>query len=236
MPEGGPESEKDRYDRWQQRVSEALVTTVHFYDYRSANYVTRYSHPERLLVNMLDEIRDWSQIRGKPRAIDVGCGPGQYAEMLQMKGFEVVLVDKSRTMLSIASKRLGRKRPPEPLDITTIGEVYSEPEFDLVFACAMMIHVPKAKASDIYRDFYRMLRPGGVLFVNYKIRDHTLISMDERFFEYYADPEVPNEMLRREGFVPKTILQTHVGINSYGDPKQIYWANFYCIKPPDTER
>ena len=69
---------------------------------------------------------------------------------------------------------------------------------------------------------------GGVFFVNFKLRDHTLISLDGRYFAYYRDASVPLTMLRNAGFHIDEIALRWNDRTLYDVSKSIQWANFYC--------
>ena len=164
-------------------------------------------------------------------------GPGQYAELLEKNGYEVDLADASLQMLRRARERLCNKGLNETelklklRRIENLRNDYPEPErFDIIFACAMMIHVPRHKATEVYSQFHRLLRPGGALFVNFKIGDHTLIGIGERYHEYYRDYRVPWRMLEDAGFSVREISMTFNRKTMYRDAKCIHWANFFCSR------
>lgn len=49
---------------------------------------------------------------------------------------------------------------------------------------------PKERVSEINDGFCRLLNPGGFFLVNSKIRDHSLSSLDGRFFENYRSADL----------------------------------------------
>lgn len=55
-------------------------------------------------------------VRGR-RVLDAGCGPGLYAQELVARGAEVVGVDRSEAMLSLARERLGEVARLLPADL-----------------------------------------------------------------------------------------------------------------------
>ena len=171
------------------------------------------------------------------KALDMGCGPGQYSKLLEKEGYEVDLADASLQMLRRARERLGKKGPDESelkLKLRHIENLQSDyperEEFDVIFACAMMIHVPRHKAAEVYNQFHRLLRPGGALFVNFKIGDHTLIGIGGRYHGYYRDYRVPWRMLEDAGFLVREISMTFNRKAMYRDAKCIHWANFFCSR------
>jgi 2-polyprenyl-3-methyl-5-hydroxy-6-metoxy-1,4-benzoquinol methylase len=220
-------------DNWNERVREVVETsTISFYDSKlGREYSDRYKNsPIIVFVNRIDDITGWKNFRER-KALDVGCGPGQYAKLLKDKGFEVELLDASTKMLEEASNLLGIN-VPSPKNIYDLDRHFPiDKEFDLIFACAMMIHVPKDRTQRIYMSFYRLLKPGGLLFVNFKIGDHSLICDGGRFFEYYSNHNVPLSMIEAAGFKREDIILKWNKENRYGDPMNIYWANCYFRKP-----
>lgn len=205
--------------------------TIRFYDGPGGKrYSKRYEdEPIEDFVSSL--ARFWPAPNPRKRfAVDIGCGPGQYAELLKKLGFEVDLYDASRSMLRMAAKRLGIK-PPKPRNIYDLASECRDKQYDLVFACAMMVHVPLHDAHLIYEQFYRILKPGGVLFVNYKIGDHSLVARDGRYFQFYRSWERPLDMLRAAGFRDERTIMLRNWRTSYDCPKEIQWANFFLRRP-----
>ncbi len=124
----------DRYDDW--------------YRTRTGRYVDR---TEKWLV--------FSMLRTKSgKALDLGCGTGNYTLELKRRGFDVIGLDASEGMLRIArSKGLNCIK----------GNAYSLPfpdeSFDLVLSVTMFefIHEPEKVLAEIYR----VLKPGGEVLI-----------------------------------------------------------------------
>lgn len=216
---------------WKDYINDSLkITTINFYN-NNKLYLERYKGtPITTLVTRLKDVTDWVSVEGKS-ALDLGCGPGQYAKILSDLGFDVTLFDASTVMLNEAKIATGITKAYQ-WDIYNIDKcpfIYSS--FDLIFACAMMIHIPKEESASIYHKLFDLLKPGGLLFVNYKIGDHTIISIGERFFEYYNSHLIPQRKIEAAGFSIEEITFRWNKNNLYNDPKSIYWANFYCKKP-----
>ena len=97
------------------------------------------------------------------RVLDAGCGPGLYAEELLARGAEVVGFDANDSMLALAKQRLGDR---VSLRRAILGEPlpFEDASFDLVL-CALAIH-HAADRPLAFREFFRVLRPGGVAVVS----------------------------------------------------------------------
>ncbi len=207
--------------------------TIEFYNGPGGDdYAKRYgANPVVDYISRLDDMFKQKRLRGL-RALDIACGPGQYAVLLKKQGFDVDLYDASVKMLKYAAKRVGKRKPPRTRDYFHLAEECRvDEEYDLIFASAMMVHVPLRFAQSIYQQFYRILKPGGVLFVNYKVGDHSLISLGGRYFQYYRDRERPWAMLRAAGFRIVEVIEQWNNRTSNNLPREIHWVNIFCIKP-----
>jgi SAM-dependent methyltransferase len=194
-----------------------------------------YAEPplNAMVRNTIEMVR--TEGDGPRRALDVGCGPGQHALLLRDAGFEVALADGSLQMLSLAHQALGRPAPA-PGDVRRLERLldhYGEGEFDLVFACAVLIHVPRSEVPAILDAFHLLLRPGGALFVNFRIGDHTLVGVGNRFFAYYRDHQVLWKMLEEAGFYVRDLTTRRTGRTLSRGPRTIEWANFICTRERD---
>lgn len=217
---------------WEPRVKQAVNRgTIDYYEGEgSVAYVKRYGgSPFEEYVTTLKRFFPREPAR-QMHALDLACGPGQYAELLQQVGFTVDLYDASAKMLAIAAGRLGVP-VPRPRNYYSLAQECPDQHYDLIFACAMMVHVPKADAPAIYKQFYRILKPGGVAFVSYKIGDHSLIATDGRFFEYYPVSAVPVGKLEEAGFEVRETIERWNRTTSNSFPKNIRWANVFAVKP-----
>ncbi|NJE02912.1 class I SAM-dependent methyltransferase [Thermococcus sp. MV11] len=123
-----------RYDEW--------------YRTKTGRYVDR---TEKWLIFSMMETRG-----GK--ALDLGCGTGNYTLELKKRGFDVIGLDASEGMLRIArSKGLN----------CIMGDAYSLPfpdeSFDLVLSVTMFefIHEPERVLAEIHR----VLKPGGEVII-----------------------------------------------------------------------
>jgi SAM-dependent methyltransferase len=231
-----PDSRICQDSRWRERIRQVCdTTTITFYDgHGGIAYAKRYAdEPDGLhLLKRAFDIGGWATGNGLA-AMDLGCGPGQYALQLKDKGFAVTLVDRSKEMLSRAAAAIGVPTPA-PIDIYRLDDAFPAPvsdqRFDLIWACAILVHVPRFESLRVLRTLHRLLKADGVLFVNFKIGDHSLVSHDGRFFEYYRHERAAERLLEAAGFELEEVNRRKNRRNMYGDPKQISWANLYCRK------
>ena len=95
------------------------------------------------------------------RILDAGCGSGRDSKIFIESGSEVIAFDGSTEMAKIASEFLGR----EVLNILFKDMNFYE-EFDGIWACASLLHIPKAQLPDTLKRFSAAIEPGGVLYLN----------------------------------------------------------------------
>lgn len=96
------------------------------------------------------------------RILDAGCGTGvPVAKFLVDRGYSVTGIDFSTSMLNLA-----RQQVPEAEflkgDMTKL--TFPANSFDGIVSTYAIIHVPKEKHATLYKNFYRVLKPGGILF------------------------------------------------------------------------
>ena len=97
------------------------------------------------------------------RILDAGCGAGvPIAKFLVERGFSVTGIDISTKMLEIA-----RKQVPEAKFIEGDMTKFSLPDesFHGIVSLYAIIHVPREKHEQVFQNFYRLLRPNGILFL-----------------------------------------------------------------------
>lgn len=94
------------------------------------------------------------------KVLDIGCGPGIYAEWLVKNGADVVGVDYSPAMLTMARKRLGSTVELYQADISEPLPFLSNETFDIVLA-PLVLHYVEDWSTPV-REFARVLKRNGI--------------------------------------------------------------------------
>jgi SAM-dependent methyltransferase len=98
------------------------------------------------------------------RLLDLGGGPGRYAEWLAARGHRVVLADLSAELLDVARARLASAAVEEIVQVDACDlSRFGDASFDAVVALGPFYHLPDAERRDrAARELVRVLRPGGI--------------------------------------------------------------------------
>ncbi|ADT83640.1 class I SAM-dependent methyltransferase [Thermococcus barophilus] len=169
-----------RYDAW--------------YQTKVGQYVDRTE--KRLIFSMIKTKRG--------RALDLGCGTGNYTLELYRRGFDVIGVDLSQEMLKIAKAKI-----PDVLFIraNAYNLPFKKEAFDLVLSVTMFefIHEPEKVLNEIYR----ILKLGGEVVIGtmngkslwflFKRVKSLFVETAYRYARFYTSKELES-LLANAGF------------------------------------
>jgi SAM-dependent methyltransferase len=139
------------------------------------------------------------------RIADIGCGPGWESAAFADCGHEVIGVD-----LAPAFLRTARSEAPNAefarMDMRSLG--FTRDAFDGLWACASFLHVSREDAPETLREFRRVLRPSGVVFLSVKQGDGetkgNTYAEDRRQFTLYRAEEL-RELAADAGFEVESV-------------------------------
>lgn len=132
------------------------------------------SHPGD--VDLLQELIQ--RLPKKARVLDAGCGAGVPVTRILSQSFKVVGVDFSEGQI-----RLARELVPGTefvcRDITELD--FPDDSFGAICSYYAIIHIPREEHRGLLRNFYRMLKPGGLVLLSMGFSD-SAIDIEEDFF------------------------------------------------------
>ena len=103
--------------------------------------------------------------------VDIGCGPGRAAAFMAARGLDVVGVDISQAMLTVA-------RSAHPQIRFQVGQLNALPFESGVFSGAVcwysIIHTPPQSLPEAFDEVARVLVPGGYLLLAFQAEDEPL--------------------------------------------------------------
>ncbi|RYZ42609.1 MAG: class I SAM-dependent methyltransferase [Myxococcaceae bacterium] len=116
--------------------------------------------------------------------LDVGCGSGRDSLAFLRRGFRVTALEPCEALAAHAEMLLG-----QPVTRQRAQKVNAEDTFDGIWACASLLHVPASETPAVLARLARALRPGGVLYVSYKLGRGERVE-DGRFFHDLTEEAV----------------------------------------------
>lgn len=120
--------------------------------------------------------------------LDAGCGPGHHSHYLNKKGHIVYGIDLSEAFVNIAKKQY-----PNTNTRFIVGDMGCTPfdneTFNGIWCCAALIHIPKIHIANVFREFYRILKPDGLIVVTMCIGQNAHRDAFNRWFESYYGRE-----------------------------------------------
>ena len=125
------------------------------------------------------------------KVLDAGCGSGRDALYFKRCGFDVVAMDASEALAQLASAHLG-----QPVVVSTFQQMDWISEFDGIWCCASLLHVPMNELEAVFNKLTLALNAGGILYVSFKYgedeREHNgriFTDMNETFFSDIVNSE-----------------------------------------------
>ncbi len=141
-------------------MSDPLSQTIATYDQHAGSYVARNQRDPK------DEMaRHFAQFGALvPRGglvCDIGCGPGLHSLELIRRGYRTLSLDLSRGML-----REAQKQDVRDLALADMRQLpIADASVDGLWVSASFLHVPRDDAPSTLKEFQRVLKPLGVLFM-----------------------------------------------------------------------
>lgn len=153
------------------------------------------------------------------RVLDAGCGSGRDSKAFIMQGYSVVAMDASREMCKRASELLGQEVWQMRFD-----EMSFDDEFDGVWACASLLHVPISEMADVLKKIKHGLRPEGIFYASFKYGEGETVK-DVRSFTNYTLESVC-ELLTGAGF---RVLECDISYDVRPGREEEKWVNVIAV-------
>ena len=158
------------------------------------------------------------------KILDAGCGPGRDALTLSEEGYEAVGIDLTPEMIKLAKE----SGPDIDFHVRDLRKTeFDEASFDGIWANASVIHIPKQEIGIVLKEFARILKPSGILFVSVLKGEGERAHLMKYFYEgelavsFYDKDEFSVE-LERNGF---KVLRCLEDADDHDE-----WLNFICRK------
>ena len=112
------------------------------------------------------------------RILDLGCGSGRDTRYFLEKGYQVDATDGSAEICRLASEHTGI-----PVKQMLFSELDAVSEYDGIWACASILHLPEEELRDVMHRIGTALKEDGVFYTSFKYGDFA----GERNGRYFRD-------------------------------------------------
>ncbi|MCQ2551286.1 MAG: methyltransferase domain-containing protein [Clostridia bacterium] len=187
------------------------VRTIDYYNKNAKEYSQKTFDVD--MSKLCDKFLN--KLKPEARILDLGCGSGRDSQYFLSRGFDVYPVDGSKALCKIASQNIGIEVKELLFDELDFHE-----EFDGVWACASLLHVPKPELPAILTKVHQTLKDDGIFFVCFKYGD----GEEVREGKHYTDmtEEVLQKVLQEHGF---EILDLFITGDSIKNRDETKWVN-----------
>lgn len=153
--------------------------------------------------------------------LDLGCGSGRDSKGFLQKGYKVTAVDGSKELCKIASKNIG-----QDVICQLFNELDAVNEFDGVWACASLLHLPTNELKQTLKRVEKALKKDGYFYASFKYGDFE----GERDGRYFNDfTEVSFSTLLKE-FPNLELQEVEVTTDVIPGRKNVSWLNVIMKK------
>ena len=146
--------------------------TIGFYDQNAEDFFKRSVD--------VDMAPGWTAFAAlvKPggRVLEAGCGSGRDALFFHQAGYRVTATEASPNLAALARAHTGL-----PIQVMTFDQMAWREAFDGIWACASLLHVPRAELPDVMARLRDALVPGGVWWMSFKYGTGERQSGDRHF-------------------------------------------------------
>ncbi len=116
--------------------------------------------------------------------LDAGCGVGRDTQYFIKHGYKVTSFDASQKMVDMCNQY-----PFAFCELLNFNEIDFPPKFDLVWACASLLHLKESEFKQAIYRLYKSMRHGGIIYFSLKKN----INVDkQRDFYYYDEEKIKN--------------------------------------------
>ena len=194
-------------------------------EYISKQMLAAHLNPDidaasRKLKTIECTVRFWLEkglIKSGDRVLDLGCGPGLYAERLAIAGAQVVGIDQSEVALAHAMKQAEKRNLLIEYRCMNFLELKDESKYDAILQVFGEFCTLSNDNRDLFlRIIYRALKPGGIFLMDVSTRRLRM-----------KDGLKNNWYVKRGGFWrpgPHLVLET-----GFDYPENDIWLDQYIV-------
>lgn len=193
------------------------MSTLTFYQKNAKEYTA-----ETVVVDFSDTQEQFLKyLPAGSQILDFGCGSGRDSRYFLKRGYYVTATDGCAEFVALASAYTGLK-----VKQMLFGELSAVDEFDGVWACASILHLPKDELEDVLQKICTALKAGRYFYTSFKYGSFEG-EINGRYFTYLTEDSLL-ELLR---FVPKlNIIEQWVSSDVRAGRDDEKWLNVIMRK------
>lgn len=119
-----------------------------------------------------------SHLPAAARILDFGCGSGRDTKAFLEQGHQVDAIDGSEKLCKLASQYTGIQ-----VRHMFFQELSAVSEYDGIWACSSILHLPKDELVSVMRKMIVALKPNGIIYTSFKYGNFS----GERSGRYFTD-------------------------------------------------
>ncbi|MDB4793008.1 class I SAM-dependent methyltransferase [bacterium] len=161
-------------------------STIDYYDKLAAEYIATTA-----ALDMSELYEPFlNRLPKKGDILDAGCGSGRDSKAFMNRGFHVTSIDASSKMVEATTLLTGQEAMQVTFQTLSLTE-----NFDGIWACASLLHVPMKQLPNVLKRLAKALRPSGTIYASFKegceerVLDGRLFNdLNESRFRSLVDP------------------------------------------------
>jgi demethylmenaquinone methyltransferase/2-methoxy-6-polyprenyl-1,4-benzoquinol methylase len=119
-----------------------------------------------------------NRIESSWRVLDIGCGTGSLATLIAQRRAQVVGIDISSSMLTLAKQKVHQAEIENQVTLLEIGvaeldTAFGDADFDAVVSSLVFSELSEDEVVYTLRHCRRILKPGGLLIINDEVLPHS---------------------------------------------------------------
>ncbi len=112
------------------------------------------------------------KLKPNSHILDAGCGAGRDSQFFIKQGHTVTAIDASEALAKRASEHIKQTVIATSFDDFAEKEIAAgRTEFDAIWACASLLHVPADNLPSTFNLLGKLLKTGGVFYCSFKYGD-----------------------------------------------------------------
>ena len=150
------------------------MTTLTYYNQNAQSFITNTISVDFTAT----QTRFTTHLPQGATILDFGCGSGRDTKYFLSQGYQVEAIDGSEALCKLASEYTGI-----PIKRMLFQELDAEEQYDGIWACSSILHLPLEELKPVLEKMAKALRPQGIIYTSFKYGNFA----GERNGRYFTD-------------------------------------------------